>query len=119
MLKSSDAKPCEGGMIMNVTTEERGRITARVSQSIVERLQEAAEFTGATLNQFLIQAALEKADKIIEKEKTIHLSLDAVAMLINMLENPSKPNAALTMAFERYRNREENGTLCNRTGNST
>lgn len=103
---------------MNVTTEERGRITARVSQVVVERLQEAAEFTGSTLNQFLIQAALEKADRIIEKEKTIHLSVNDAAMLINMLENPSKPNAALTRAFERYRNKEENGAFRNRTGES-
>jgi uncharacterized protein (DUF1778 family) len=29
---------------------------------------------GATLNQFLIQVALEKAENIIEKDKAIYLS---------------------------------------------
>ncbi|MEO7497431.1 MAG: DUF1778 domain-containing protein, partial [Massilia sp.] len=49
------------------TTKERDRITARVSQPIARKLQEAADLSGATLNQFLIQAALEKAEKIIDR----------------------------------------------------
>jgi uncharacterized protein (DUF1778 family) len=34
----------------------------------------AADLTGATLNQFLVQSALEKAESIIEKDKIIYLS---------------------------------------------
>ena len=84
-------------------TQERDRITARVSRSIALKLQEAADLSGATLNQFLIQSALEKAEKIIDREKTIHFSQTDAALLINMLDNPSKPNAALIRAFERFK----------------
>jgi len=98
------------------TTEERGRITARVSNPIAEKLQEAADLTGATVNQFLVQAALEKAEKIIDRERTIRFSLEDAAMLINMLETPSKPNAALAKAFTRYKKKVANGSLRNRTG---
>jgi uncharacterized protein (DUF1778 family) len=89
-------------------TEDRGRITARVSLSVEERLKEAAELTGATVNQFLVQAALEKADRIIDRERLITVTREDAAMLIAMLENPSKPNAALTRAFERYRTKAPN-----------
>jgi|SRR5450830_561833 len=94
---------------MNVR-ENSDRITNRVPQTIALKLQEAAELTGATLNQFMVQAALEKAEKIIEKEKTIHFSKNDAAMIINLLDNPSKPNAALVKAFERFKQREiDNG----------
>lgn len=95
---------------MNVT-EERNRITARVSQPIAMKLQEAADLSGATLNQFLIQSALEKAEKILDREKAIYFSENDAAMLINMLDNPSKPNTALLKAFERYKIRENHGDL--------
>jgi len=88
---------------MNATVE-RERITARVSGAVAETLNEAAELSGTTLNSFVIQAALEKAQRIIDREKMIHLSRNDVAMLLDLLENPAPPNAALTKAFERFKN---------------
>ena len=95
--------------------EGRGRITARVSLQVEERLKEAAELTGATMNQFLVQAALEKADRIIEREHLIRLTREDAAMLIEMLESPSKPNAALKRAFERFGNKVANDPKRRRT----
>jgi uncharacterized protein (DUF1778 family) len=90
--------------------EDSDRITNRVPQAVALKLQEAAELTGATLNQFMVQAALEKAEKILDREKTIHFSKNDAAMLLNLLDNPAKPNAALMRAFERFKQREtENG----------
>lgn len=98
-------------------TENSDRITNRVPQPIAQKLQEAAELTGATLNQFMIQASLEKAEKIIHREKTILFSNNDAAMIINLLDNPSKPNAALVRAFERFKQREiENGNQSSPTG---
>jgi uncharacterized protein (DUF1778 family) len=100
-----------------ITTENSDRITNRVPQPIAKKLQEAAELTGATLNQFMVQAALEKAEKVLEREKIIHFSLNDAAMIINLLDNPSKPNAALARAFERFKQREiENGNQNSPTG---
>lgn len=96
--------------------EERGRITARVSQSIQERLQAAADLQGATLNQFVVQSALEKAERIIDRETAINLTRRDAAMLITMLENPSKPNAVLLKSFERYKNKVKNGSLHSNAG---
>jgi len=79
------------------------RITARVSEQIKETLVAAANLTGATLNQFLVQAALEKAENIIEKDKLIHLSHKDAQFFFDVLERPPEPNAKLTNAIKNYR----------------
>jgi uncharacterized protein (DUF1778 family) len=103
---------------MMTTTENRDRITARVSQPIAAKLQMAADLTGATLNQFLVQAAIEKADKIIENERTIIFSREDAALFIKMLDNPGQPNEALIRAFARRKNKVEDDSVHNRTGQS-
>jgi uncharacterized protein (DUF1778 family) len=84
-------------------TAERERITARVSSSVAETLNEAAELAGTTLNSFVIQAALKEAQRVIDREKIIYLSSNDAAMMLDLLENPPPPNAALTRAFERFK----------------
>lgn len=79
------------------------RITARVSEQIKETLIAAADLTGATLNQFLVQSALEKAENIIEKDKLIHLSNKDAQLFFDMLENPPEPNAKLIKAVKNYK----------------
>ena len=79
------------------------RITARVSEQIKETLIAAADLTGATLNQFLVQAALEKAENIIEKDKLIYLSNKDAQLFCEMLENPPEPNKKLKNAVKNYR----------------
>ena len=59
---------------MTLTTQERGRITARVPQNVQDTLQQAADLLGATLNQFVVQAALNEAQRVIERGRVIHLS---------------------------------------------
>jgi uncharacterized protein (DUF1778 family) len=95
---------------MSTSTEERGRITARVSTLVAEKLQEAADLSGATLNQ----AALEKADRIIDRERTLQFSAEDAAMFIAMLDSPRPPNEAMKRAHERYKNKVSDGSLRNR-----
>ncbi|WP_215404766.1 DUF1778 domain-containing protein [Janthinobacterium sp. JC611] len=100
------------------TTETSDRITNRIPQTITLKLQEAAALTGATLNQFMVQASLEKAERIIDREKTIHFSKNDAAMIISLLDNPSPPNAALMRAFEKFKQREiDNGNQNSPAGN--
>lgn len=54
---------------MTIETLGRGRITARVPLAVQEILKTAATLTGATLNQFVVQAALREAERIIEQER--------------------------------------------------
>ena len=57
-----------------VARRNEARVTARVPKKVQDRLQYAADLTGATLNQFLVQSALKEAEAIIEKENLISLS---------------------------------------------
>lgn len=82
------------------------RITARVSADIRNRLLEAAAFSGATLNQFLVQAAIEKAQAIIEKERVIKLSYKDAEVFFKAIENPPKANAKLKKAVKKYKKSE-------------
>ncbi len=50
------------------------RLTARITGHVQDKLQMAADLVGATVNQFVVQAALEKAEKVIESESTIVLT---------------------------------------------
>ncbi|GAB2876614.1 hypothetical protein GCM10027277_52530 [Pseudoduganella ginsengisoli] len=98
---------------MAMATQERGRITARVPAVLVEKLQEAADLSGATLNQFVVQAALEKAEKVIDKEHALRFSAEDAAMFIDMLDNPRPPNNAMARAYERYKAKLANGIIRN------
>ncbi|MEO7581171.1 MAG: DUF1778 domain-containing protein, partial [Massilia sp.] len=46
-------------------------------------------------------------------------SKNDAAMLINMLDKPSRPNAALLRAFERYKVRETDGNYGGGAGSDT
>ena len=93
---------------MTLTTQERGRITARVPQNVQDTLQQAADLLGATLNQFVVQAALNEAQRVIERGRVIHLSGNDAAFLLNLLENPPAPNARLRRALRDYESRKAN-----------
>ena len=90
---------------MTATTLDRGRITARVPQNVQDTLQQAADLLGATLNQFVVQAALTEAQRVIERERVIHLSSNDAAFLLNLLEAPPAPNARLRKALQNYKSR--------------
>ena len=88
--------------IMGTVAAKQDRIGARVPRDVYEKLCRAAELTGATVNQFLVQSALKEAQSVIEREQTIHLSRRDSERLLNLLENPPKPNARLKAAVKHY-----------------
>jgi uncharacterized protein (DUF1778 family) len=94
---------------MATKTEERGRITARAPQPVVDELEEAAALVGITVNQFVVQAAVEKARMIIDTFTRIELSRRDAVFIANLLDEPPAPNAALKRAARRYKKAVNNG----------
>ena len=82
------------------------RITASISLQAREKLRVAADLVDATLNQFVVQAALEKADKVIESESAIVLTRRESLRLLEMIENPPPRNQAFLHAQARYQQRK-------------
>ena len=79
------------------------RVSARVSAKVYDALSQAAELTGATLNQFLVQSAYEKAQEVIEKERFIKLTARSASVFFDALEQPPPPNKKLRSAVKSYR----------------
>lgn len=79
------------------------RITTRVPENVHSLLSEAASLVGSTLNQFMVQSALEKANRIIEHERFVYLADQAAKKFIDALDNPPKANDKLKEAFLTHR----------------
>jgi len=85
------------------------RIPARMPLEVYERIAAAAQAIGATLNQFLVQSALDKANDILERERVITLSTRAAETFFGLIENPPDPNGCLKEAMH-----QREALLCQR-----
>jgi len=72
-------------------------------QEIQERIQEAAAVVGSTLNEFLVSAALDKANAILERERKISLDFESAKVVLDLIANPPEPKDALRKAMQRRR----------------
>ena len=79
------------------------RVTARISEKIRDRLEQAAVLAGLTLNQFLVNAALKEANALIEQERVINLSLKDAEVFFNAIDNPPAPHDKLVALAQRYK----------------
>jgi uncharacterized protein (DUF1778 family) len=100
---------------METAAAKQGRIGARVPRDVYETLCRAAELSGATVNQFLVQAALKEAQSVIEREEVIRLSPRDWNWLLALTEAPPQPNTQLQTALNRYRQarQDDAGTFFN------
>lgn len=100
--------------MVNTAVTKQDRIGARVPHDVYETLCRAAQLSGATVNQFLVQAALKEAQQVIEREEVIRLGPRDWQWLLELMEKPFKPNARLQAAMEHYqkaRNADEDNTF--------
>ena len=88
-----------------VTSTERKatRLVARTSVEIQEIIQRAADYSGSTLSQFIVESAMERARSVIDRTETLHLSMNGAKALVSALENPPKVNAKLLRATKHYK----------------
>ena len=84
------------------------RLTTRITEHVQETLQAAADLVGATLNQFVVQAALEKAERVIESETTLLLTRREALRVFELTQAPPVRNAQFLRARARHRTVVEN-----------
>lgn len=89
-----------------MSTTASVRVTNRISQQLQEKLLLAADMMGATLNQFVIQAAAEKAEKMVENEQRLLLTRRESMHILGLLENPPMMNDKLTSLMANYDRRK-------------
>jgi len=74
------------------------RITARVPHATRSIIERAAAIYGATINQFIVQAAVERANEVLQSAETITLSARDAKNFLNALAKPPLPNEILLEA---------------------
>jgi len=83
------------------------RITARVDLDTQELLSKAAALVGiSSINSFVLNAAIEKAKKIMQKENTLRLSARDAMLFVDALDDP-QANPRLKQAMKNYENKTQ------------
>lgn len=84
------------------------RITARVDANTQDLLNKATALAGMpSINSFVLNAAIEKAKQVIEREQTLQLSQADAILLMEALDRPATPNAKLKAAARRYKSKNQ------------
>lgn len=84
-------------------TEKEKRLVARANPEVHRRIAEAAELQGATVSQFLLESALERADRVTEQATRLRVSREGFEGMMQALDQPPRALTRLRRAARRYR----------------
>lgn len=79
------------------------RLEARVSSEQKDLFQRAANLTGRTLSELVIDSTQEAAAKIVQAHEVIRLSREEQVAFVTALLTPSEPGPRLQQAVQSYR----------------
>lgn len=80
------------------------RITARVAPENRQLLELGMTLAGASsLNQFIVMAAIDKAQALIAAQESLNISSAAAETFFDAMLNPPAPNNALKHAAQVYK----------------
>ncbi|HSW93510.1 MAG TPA: DUF1778 domain-containing protein [Gammaproteobacteria bacterium] len=79
------------------------RLETRISSDKKNLLKSAAELSGRTLTDFVVDSACKAAVQIIQEYRQLHLSLADRDVFIQALLNPPDPSANLLKAAKKYK----------------
>jgi uncharacterized protein (DUF1778 family) len=87
------------------TATRDDRIELRASREEKRVLAAAAAYERLDLTTFVMRAALPAAEEVVARHERITLSARDSARVLDLLEHPPKPTAALRAAARRRRKR--------------
>jgi uncharacterized protein (DUF1778 family) len=79
------------------------RLEARISADKKSLLKSAADLSGRTLTEFVINSAYEAAVRVIQEYQQLHLSVNDRDIFIQALLNPPKPSDNVLKAAKVYK----------------
>jgi uncharacterized protein (DUF1778 family) len=95
----------EVAAVSTSTTIRDDRIELRASREEKRVLAAAAAYERMDLTTFVMRRALPAAEEIVARHERISLSARDSARVLDLLEHPPKPSAALRAAVKRRRHR--------------
>ena len=79
--------------------DDNERMNLRVRPEVKARLVRAAALRNTDLTNFVTQSALREAEAVIHEAEVIKVSERDYMRILELLENPPKPNAKLKAAI--------------------
>lgn len=79
------------------------RLVARVDRDTQRFIAQAAELSGCSISQFIIDAAREKAERISEQTYRIRISREAADRMLEKLDAPAYLNQDMIAAVRHTR----------------
>ena len=81
------------------------RINLRLKSNTKLLLERAASFEGKTVSKFILNCALERAEKTIHEHNVLRLSGQDSEAFLNALDKPVQFNSDLLAAFDEHKRR--------------
>ena len=78
--------------------EDNERMSLRIAATAKAKLLRAAALRNTDLTNFVTQSALREAEAVIAEAEVVKVSERDYLRILNLLENPPKPNAKLCAA---------------------
>jgi uncharacterized protein (DUF1778 family) len=88
---------------MTQDSNRTARIEARIAPDALAIVKRAAQLQGRSVSNFVVAAAQEAANRMIEQTQIIRLSVEDQRTFANAILNPPEPTPALQRAFRRHR----------------
>jgi len=85
-----------------MNTDATARLEARLPASIYALLKRAAALKGRSISDFVVSAAHDAAQRVIDDETIIRLSTEDQARFAEALLNPPAASQALTRAIHEH-----------------
>lgn len=84
--------------MMPTSSNRTARIEARITPDTLLIVKRAAELQGRSVSDFVVAAAREAAQRAIEEEHIIRLSVEDQIRFAELILNPPEPSPALKEA---------------------
>ena len=85
-----------------VATENSSRFPMQIPAAEKARLMRAAALERTSLKDFVLRNALQAAEAVIEKAERLSLDEEQTRFILDLLDNPPKPNAKLLAAARSF-----------------
>jgi len=83
----------------SAAVDDNKRMNLRISPETKAKLIRAASIRNTDLTNFVMQTALREAESVIEADEKVKLSKRDFLRVLELLENPPKPNAKMRAAI--------------------
>lgn len=85
-----------------VSEKKNSKLDIRIGSEQKSLITKAALYSGSEITEFVLKTVLPIARKIVTEHESIHLDKDEWFGLMQMLDNPPKPNKALRDAMKKH-----------------